>query len=172
MKNSSWKDYAEIFGIAAIVASLIFVGLQMRQDRVIAVADVQASLLESYVEIRSDINQNAEVWYKGLAGGQLSDTDAIIFSNLAASLRRHTNTTSGQLRSLRGLGFRDDLAIYQFADLVRRNPGLAEEMAKEDARIRTAIGAASTPLQEGPFRGKLKEATERLDQLEPITESL
>ena len=38
MKSSSWKETAELIGIAAIVGSLIFVGLQMKQDREIALA--------------------------------------------------------------------------------------------------------------------------------------
>ena len=38
MKISDWKDTAELIGIAAIVASLIFVGLQMKQSQDIAVA--------------------------------------------------------------------------------------------------------------------------------------
>ena len=38
MKKTDWKDTAELIGIAAIVASLIFVGLQMRQSHKIAVA--------------------------------------------------------------------------------------------------------------------------------------
>ena len=38
MKSASWKDIAELVGTAAIVASLIFVGLEMRQTRVIAMA--------------------------------------------------------------------------------------------------------------------------------------
>ena len=36
MKSTNWKDIAELVGIAAIVASLIFVGLQMRQSHEIA----------------------------------------------------------------------------------------------------------------------------------------
>ena len=36
MKTTNWKDIAEVIGIAAIVASLIFVGLQMRQSHEIA----------------------------------------------------------------------------------------------------------------------------------------
>ena len=38
MKSNSWKDIAELIGIAAIVASLIFVGLQMKQSQDIALA--------------------------------------------------------------------------------------------------------------------------------------
>ena len=37
-KKASWKDIAELVGIAAIVASLIFVGLQMKQSQEIAIA--------------------------------------------------------------------------------------------------------------------------------------
>lgn len=33
MQSTNWKDIAELVGIAVIVASLVFVGMQMRQDR-------------------------------------------------------------------------------------------------------------------------------------------
>ena len=33
MKQTNWKDIAELIGIAAIVASLIFVGLELRQTQ-------------------------------------------------------------------------------------------------------------------------------------------
>ena len=49
MATNNWKDTAELIGIAAIVASLIFVGLQMRQTQVIA----QATLYQ----MRSDSAQ-------------------------------------------------------------------------------------------------------------------
>ena len=38
MKSTNWKDVAELIGIAAIVASLLFVGLQMKQSQEIAIA--------------------------------------------------------------------------------------------------------------------------------------
>jgi hypothetical protein len=38
MKNSDWKDIAELIGIVAIVASLVFVGLQLKQSQDIAIA--------------------------------------------------------------------------------------------------------------------------------------
>ncbi len=42
MKEANWKDLAELVGIAAIVASLIFVGFQLKQERAIARAELQA----------------------------------------------------------------------------------------------------------------------------------
>ena len=38
MKSTNWKDIAELVGSATIVASLIFVGLQMKQSHDIALA--------------------------------------------------------------------------------------------------------------------------------------
>lgn len=47
MRSTNWKDIAEIIGIAAIVASLVFVGMQMRQDRTLARAELGAGSFES-----------------------------------------------------------------------------------------------------------------------------
>jgi len=43
LKTTSWKDLAELVGIAAIVASLIFVGLELQQSRAVALAEVHQS---------------------------------------------------------------------------------------------------------------------------------
>lgn len=39
MKSVNWKDIAEFIGISAIVASLVFVGLELRQTREIAISE-------------------------------------------------------------------------------------------------------------------------------------
>ena len=49
MNFDKWRFGAEITGIVALVASLIFVGLQMRQDREIALADLVESRNELFV---------------------------------------------------------------------------------------------------------------------------
>ena len=60
MSNRDWRATAELIGIAAIVASLIFVGLQMKQSQEIAVADqYQAradAALEFYLALMQDEN--------------------------------------------------------------------------------------------------------------------
>ena len=57
MKSTNWKDIAELIGIAAIVASLVFVGLQMKQSQDIALsvanqtrADATVSMLITSAE--------------------------------------------------------------------------------------------------------------------------
>lgn len=58
MNAAGWRDIAELIGIAAIVASLIFVGLQMKQNHEIALAgqyqaraEVTLDLYSTFVEI-------------------------------------------------------------------------------------------------------------------------
>lgn len=43
LKSGDWKSIAELIGIAAIVASLIFVGLQMRQSQDIALSQTHST---------------------------------------------------------------------------------------------------------------------------------
>ena len=61
MPERNWKDFAELVGMAAIVASLIFVGYQLKQDRDIAIAEAfQARAFASAEHVRAlAANENA-----------------------------------------------------------------------------------------------------------------
>jgi uncharacterized membrane protein YecN with MAPEG domain len=83
---SKWKDFAELIGITAIVLSLVFVGLQLRQSQVIAQSDIALQELESTIEAHGQINDYVDVWISGLAGKKLSDRNAVIFENLLVNL--------------------------------------------------------------------------------------
>jgi hypothetical protein len=50
MKSTNWKDTAELIGIAAIVGSLIFVGLQMHQTHEIALSAAYQAREASSIE--------------------------------------------------------------------------------------------------------------------------
>ena len=58
MRKTNWKDFAELIGIASIVASLIFVGLQMQQAEDIALAELNASSISDNVDLASLINEH------------------------------------------------------------------------------------------------------------------
>jgi hypothetical protein len=53
VKNTSWKDIAELIGIAAIVASLVFVGLQMKQSQDIALSAAYQARADTSIAIRN-----------------------------------------------------------------------------------------------------------------------
>ena len=68
MKFKEWNEMAELVGIAAVVGSLIFVGLQMKQAQEIGNAERRSSLVANGIELHSLIIKNADVWIKGNAG--------------------------------------------------------------------------------------------------------
>ena len=51
MSTTDWKRTAELIGIGAIVASLIFVGLEMRQTRKLAMAAAYQARTDSEMSI-------------------------------------------------------------------------------------------------------------------------
>ena len=55
MKSIGGKDIAECVGFTAIVASLIFVGLQLKQSQEIAIAETFLSILSSEIEATTGI---------------------------------------------------------------------------------------------------------------------
>ncbi len=86
MKSPSWKDLIEIVGITAIVASLIFVGLQMRQDQEIAEAQAYIDASAVLTDLNQYIENNKEVWIKGLDGAELSLADKLTFHVLCRTI--------------------------------------------------------------------------------------
>ena len=82
MKSTNWKDTAELIGIAAIVASLVFVGLQMMQARDIAISDGNLANAANKIEGNNAIVQNPDIWARGNAGEELNLEDATVFQYL------------------------------------------------------------------------------------------
>ena len=58
MKPTNWKDTAELIGIAAIVASLIFVGLQLKQSHDIAISNQYQARLDSVLAAKGNMLQS------------------------------------------------------------------------------------------------------------------
>jgi hypothetical protein len=58
MKQFNWRDFTEITGIVAIVGSLIFVGMQLRQSQEIAIANQYQERASTAVEYYSSQMQN------------------------------------------------------------------------------------------------------------------
>ena len=80
------KDIAEFVGIGAIVASLIFVGMQMRQTQEIAIADGYSELASS-TYARSDlITSHSVLIAKANRGDQLSDAEAIALGEFVSAM--------------------------------------------------------------------------------------
>ena len=58
MKKHDWKSFAELVGIAAVVASLVFVGLQLEQSQEIAIAEQYQNRSDSTLEFWTAMTQS------------------------------------------------------------------------------------------------------------------
>lgn len=85
LKTTNWKDIAELIGIAAIVVSLIFVGLQIQQDREIATAQLFANYDNTILEWGGLISENHDVWSRGLKGKELDEAERAAFYTLGGT---------------------------------------------------------------------------------------
>ena len=83
MAKEHWKDLAEAIGFVALIASLIFVGLQIRQDHQIERLQNAADFDDTMIEYARVINANREVWITGLEGADLSAADQVTFEAVA-----------------------------------------------------------------------------------------
>ncbi len=72
MKTTEWKYIVEVAGIAAIVASLMFVGLEMRQTRMLAMAAAYQARTDSEISIALALLETDRTWqrYRKIVAGQ------------------------------------------------------------------------------------------------------
>jgi hypothetical protein len=116
----NWKVAAELVGISAIVASLIFVGFQLKQDRDVAIAESTQASEASSAEFNALIAEYADVWLKGRNDEGFSETDLIIMRRLVDALHRRARYTA-QMR--RQLGKSGKAALRDLAIILYENPG-------------------------------------------------
>lgn len=89
MKLFTWREIAEVIGITAIVASLVFVGLEMRQSRDIAIGEGNLANAAVQIERNNAISEYSDIWSRGNAGEPLSSNEVVIFQNLVKNTEIH-----------------------------------------------------------------------------------
>ena len=125
MKSTNWKDTAELIGVAAIVASLIFVGLQLKQERDLAIAEATISSFTHIQELRGQRIENIEIWTSGNAGLKLDPDQKAVYRELIVSAHQSAFMTWSALDRA-GLG-NVEFALRDFAGFLYRHPGALRE---------------------------------------------
>jgi len=142
LKTTNWKDSAELIGIAAIVGSLIFVGLQMRQDQEIALNERSYTSLDGRLELNLSIVDHADIWTKGNAGESLDEVETAIFSKFVEN-QHWISWNSWRSARRFGLTLPEQLAIAEFAAYLHENPGAygawKDYMAKRESARRQLV---------------------------------
>lgn len=122
MKAFNGKDIAELIGIAAIVLSLIFVGMELRQSRNIAIAEQQGAMANGAIEYTNMLVSNSALISKLNAGDALSDQEKLEATNLVRGIYQY------RFFSYRRWDYLDHpsllLPLRSFASFLNENPGL------------------------------------------------
>ncbi len=134
MKSVRWHDIAELIGIAAIVASLLFVGLQMRQAQKIAMSERAASELANALQQSDAAMAHADIWVKGNAGEELTRVEEAVFLHL---VRNVNDLAYFGVQQQRWLG-RDEVAeldVAAYAAFLYENPGARRVWRAREANL-------------------------------------
>ena len=173
MKQLSWKFLAELVGIGAIVASLIFVGYQLQQDRRLAAAQVIVAADTVSLELSSLIGENREVWIKGLTGQQLSDAEEVMFQIVAeAHYRRHAGVF--QRMQLLGFGFSEGTVVAYALDLYRYPPlrRLYMQRRQQSRTIGSYLDASSLGGPLTSFAARVNDRLQEFDANKPDVDEI
>lgn len=122
LDNNRWKFAAEIIGIAAIVASLLFVGLQMKQAENIARYEFFSGV-DAPVDFVEALRGHEEIWLKGCADDEMTDAEMLIFLRLTSMHDLARNAQMNRVRLL-DLSISSDYPAYRMALDLYSNPGL------------------------------------------------
>ena len=165
MNSKKLHDWLQIVGIAAVVGSLMFVGLQLKQSDDIALAGVFESSAARGIELRSLFAEHADTWQKACLGEELNASEKVIAGNIYfAYLQGNFNTWMRYQET--GFGGADPVFLIDaYAANIHRYPGFrqmavswnewAELGARFDDDIAKEYGAA------------VRQRVSELEELEP-----
>ena len=169
MRSTNWRAIAELIGIVAIVASLIFVGRQIQQEQEIAIADTNTSVTSNVGDLASLVAAAPDVWRRGLDGEELSTEEEIQFLAIAKVVEMHM--LNMHLRFLR-LGIGDpDIFPRNYAYALYVHPGLRRAFLGVKAYREFRAAAFNQESYWNPFDDFVTSHLQQLDDTVPAIPS-
>lgn len=151
--------------MTAIVASLIFVGLQLRQEQAIAIVDTYGSIVESSQGVLDLVGQHPEVWEKGLLGEKLSTPDEIVFSGMVRALVNHHTFMFIRFTRI-GPGDPENL-LHDFAYALYVFPGLRRRWKSDGEFQNHMLTAQDRPASSISLRPRIDQYLRQFDTTKP-----
>jgi hypothetical protein len=162
--NPDWKKTAELVGILALVLSLIFVGLQMKQANEIAYMELDTAMTGIAVDIADLVATNPGVWVKANAGEELTAAEHAIFDKAISAMNLRVVVMSAQASQLG----RDDIGSLvrrDWAAFLHQNPGARRAwLSREDNLIKYRQLAAPDEEDFSGWRDSIQAELAILDQ--------
>ena len=170
MKSLSRKDIAEFVGIVAIVASLVFVGLELSQAQRVAIAEGWASNFATRIEIANSIKEDMVIWKKGTRGDELEEEESAIFAILLNEL--NDNNFQGYLltRLIEG-PIAAEFNANEFARFLYHAPGARKVWVERTEYIENNRRLLNDNHSIEPWHESIRTALLKLDRIKlPIDE--
>jgi hypothetical protein len=164
MRTLKIKDTVELFGIAAIVGSLVFVGMQVRQEQEIAIVDTYGELSQSDIELTFEVGEKIDVWKKGLNGDSLTEEEQDTFSVLAAAVTEYHQRV--WIRWLQIGPLDPNRATSRFAYSLYLYPGLRREW-ESTRQFESSMRAARGFGQDSQWELSVNEYLAQFDREKP-----
>jgi hypothetical protein len=164
MDSAKLNDWLQVIGIFALVASLVFVGLQLKQTQEIGQGEAASYYLENINSFRNTIIENAEVWRNGCMDEELSDGDQTRFAQMYAEYLS-TAFWTWVAREDGVLGVDSEFTINAFAANIHRYPGIAKIIASR--QLWAAEGSKVDEGMSARFRAAVQTRLAELKEIEP-----
>jgi hypothetical protein len=166
MSKTEWKSTAELIGIAAIVASLVFVGMELRQSQRIAFAEQEGSQITDF-QAMSEIIASYSILIRKLNNQEpLTEEEQTEAEQLVFSIWATHFFTRQRARYLDhpSVGVQERVLAILFYE----NPGLRRVWAAKEMRDKAYMEALDRPRalgSIGEFNNSLDEHLNVLDKL-------
>ena len=164
MDFRKFNEAAELVGIVAVVASLVFVGLQLKQASDIAQNEVSLGIYTASIEINNNISEHADVWIRGSRGDELNETEAFIFSGLMQNLNNQA-FFGRSMRDQLGENQRPPAEVHNFARMLHENPGARKAWMDWQNAYQPYRALRQVPLETESFSDQVREALALMDEL-------
>ena len=159
MISEKVHDWLQLVGMAAVVASLVFVGLQIKQSDEIAMVELLDNAANRNLELSALRANHADIWHKACSGEELSPSEKVVASSIYFSFV--SNNWNAWVRT-RDTGYgvaKPEYFTDRVAVNIYRYPGL-REIARSYRDWRTdasELDAEYMPIFQEAIRNRLAE---------------
>ena len=164
MKQAKLREWLEVVGIFAVVASLVFVGLQMQQTQNIAEVEMDWNNMMAELQSRSAIYEHPDIWARGNAGESLNPTEAVIYTTLIRDFNTVSYFKYFNSRRLEGNEY-DSPTIFDTAGFLYENPGARREWDTLRATLRRYRNPHAPDKLRSPFEEAVRAHLALLDEI-------
>lgn len=150
MDFKKFNEIAELVGIVAIVASLVFVGLQMQQSYKLAVSDNFLQMVANQIAANEAIAEHPDVFLRGNAAEEMSPEEMAIFEGQVGNLATMNWHVTEWNREM-GKEIWAETDVVEFALYLHRSPGAYEVWLRREEdldRYRTLVNPKSRAARE------------------------